>query len=214
MQTQMKQARIFPRRLSTGLCWFIAVEFFFFAPFKFSPVGVLGYPSYFVKFVNWGYPAWFSVVVGACELVAAVLLTLPRRRFLGAVMLVALMTGAVTTHIVDHNTLADSIAAPIELVLAGIAALTHWIAAPIELVLAGIAALTHWPADWREPLAFGPSSASSDAATHSGSSVGHISSSSSVKGVTRAIPPMSSGDQLEVEDRVGNLVKQDRNRGQ
>jgi uncharacterized membrane protein YphA (DoxX/SURF4 family) len=196
MQTQMKQARIFPRRLSTGLCWFIAVEFFFFAPFKFSPVGVLGYPSYFVKFVNWGYPAWFSVVVGACELVAAVLLTLPRRRFLGAVMLVALMTGAVTTHIVDHNTLADSIAAP------------------IELVLAGIAALTHWPADWREPLAFGPSSASSDAATHSGSSVGHISSSSSVKGVTRAIPPMSSGDQLEVEDRVGNLVKQDRNRGQ
>lgn len=196
MQTQMKQARILPRRLSTGLCWFIAVEFFFFAPFKFSPVGVLGYPSYFVKFVNWGYPAWFSVVVGACELVAAVLLTLPRRRFLGAVMLVALMTGAVTTHIVDHNTLADSIAAP------------------IELVLAGIAALTHWPADWREPLAFGPSSASSDAATHSGSSVGHISSSSSVKGVTRAIPPMSSGDQLEVEDRVGNLVKQDRNRGQ
>jgi uncharacterized membrane protein YphA (DoxX/SURF4 family) len=196
MQTQMKQARIFPRRLSTGLCWFIAVEFFFFAPFKFSPVGVLGYPSYFVKFVNWGYPAWFSVVVGACELVAAVLLTLPRRRFLGAVMLVALMTGAVTTHIVDHNTLADSIAAP------------------IELVLAGIAALTHWPADWREPLAFGPSSASSDAATHSGSSVGHISSSSSVKGVTRAIPPMSSGDQLEVEDRVGNLVKQDQNRGQ
>ena len=196
MQTQMKQARIFPRRLSTSLCWFIAVEFFFFAPFKFSPVGVLGYPSYFVKFVNWGYPAWFSVVVGACELVAAVLLTLPRRRFLGAVMLVALMTGAVTTHIVDHNTLADSIAAP------------------IELVLAGIAALTHWPADWREPLAFGPSSASSDAATHSGSSVGHISSSSSVKGVTRAIPPMSSGDQLEVEDRVGNLVKQDRNRGQ
>jgi uncharacterized membrane protein YphA (DoxX/SURF4 family) len=195
MHTQMKQTRIFPRRLSTGLCWFIAVEFFLLAPFKFSPVGVLGWPSYFVKFVNWGYPAWFSVVVGACELVAAVLLTLPRRRFLGAVMLVALMTGAVTTHIVDHNTLADSIAAP------------------IELVLAGIAALTHWPADWREPLVFGPLEASSDAATHSGSSIGHISSSSSVKGVTRAIPPMSSGDQLEVEDRVGNLVNQDRNRG-
>lgn len=195
MHTQMKQTRIFPRRLSTGLCWFIAVEFFFFAPFKFSPVGVLEYPSYFEKFVNWGYPAWFSVVIGACELVAAVLLTLPRRRFLGAVMLVAILTGAVTTHIVDHNTLADSIAAP------------------IELVLAGIAALTHWPADWREPLAFGPSSASSDSATHSGSSIGHLSSSSSVKGVTRAIPPISSGDQLEGENRVGNLVHQDRNRG-
>jgi uncharacterized membrane protein YphA (DoxX/SURF4 family) len=162
MQTPMKLTHPWQRRLSTGLCWFIAVEFFFFAPFKFSPVGVLGYPSYFVKFVNWGYPAWFSVVVGACELVAAVLLTLPRRRFLGAVMLVALMTGAVTTHIVDHNTLADSIAAP------------------IELVLAGIAALTHWPADWREPLAFGPLKRSSDSATHSGSSIGHLPSSSSV----------------------------------
>jgi DoxX-like family len=197
MHTQMKQTRIFPRRLSTGLCWFIAVEYFLLAPFKFSPVGLLGYPSsYFVKFVNWGYPAWFSPVIGASELVAAVLLTLPRRRFLGAVMLVALMTGATTTHIVNHDTLADSIAAP------------------IELVLAGIAALTHWPADWREPLAFGPLKASSDSATHSSSSIGHIPSSSSVKGVIREIPPISSGDQLEVEDRVGNLVNQDRNRGQ
>ena len=195
MQTPMKQTRLWPRRLSTGLCWFIAVEYFLLAPFKFSPVGLLGYPSYFVKFVNWGYPAWFSVVVGACELVAAVLLTLPRRRFLGAVMLVALMTGAVTTHIVDHSTLADSIAAP------------------IELVLASIAALTHWPADWREPLAFGPMEASSDSANRSCSSIGHIPSSSSVKGETREIPPISSGDQLEVEDRVGNLVNQDRNRG-
>jgi len=189
----MKQTHPWSRRLSTGLCWFIAVEFFFFAPFKFSPVGVLGWPSYFVKFVAWGYPAWFSVVIGACELVAAVLLTLPRRRFLGAVILVAIMTGAVTTHIVDHDMLAD-----------------HF-TAPIELVLAGIAALTQWPADWREPLKFGPRKAPSDSATHSGSSLGHISSSSSVKGVTKAIPPISSGDQLEGEDRVGNLVKQDRN---
>jgi uncharacterized membrane protein YphA (DoxX/SURF4 family) len=189
MHTQMKQTRIWPRRLSTGLCWFIAVEYFFLAPFKFSPVGVLGWPSYFEKFVKWGYPAWFSPVIGASELVAAVLLILPRRRFLGAVMLVAILTGAVTTHIVNHDSLADSIAAP------------------IELVLAGIAALTHWPADWREPLRFGPLEASSDAATHSSSSIGHISSSSSVKGVTRAIPPLSSADQLEGEDRVGNLVK-------
>jgi uncharacterized membrane protein YphA (DoxX/SURF4 family) len=193
MHTQMKQTRLWPRRLSTGLCWFIAVEFFFLAPFKFSPVGVLGWPSYFVKFVAWGYPAWFSVVIGACELVAAVLLTLPRRRFLGAVILVAILTGAVTTHIVDHDMLAD-----------------HF-TAPIELVLAGIAALTQWPADWREPLKFGPREASSDAATHSGSSLGHLPSSSSVKGVTKAIPPISSGDQLEGEDRAGKLVKQDRN---
>ncbi len=195
MQTPMKLTHPWQRRLLSGLCWFIAGELFLFAPFKFSPVGVLGYPSYPVKFTRWGYPAWFSFVIGGAELLAAVLLVLPRRRFLGAVMLVALMTGAVTTHIVDHSTLADSIAAP------------------IELVLASIAALTHWPADWREPLAFGPMEASSDSANRSCSSIGHLPSSSSVKGETREIPPISSGDQLEVEDRVGNLVNQDRNRG-
>jgi len=139
MQSPKQLTPRWQRRLATGLCWLIAVEFFLLAPFKFSPVGVLGWPSYFVKFVHWGYPAWFSMVVGGCELIAAVLLTLPRRRFLGAVILVALMTGAVTTHIVNHDTLANSIAAP------------------IELVLASIAALTQWPADWRDPLRFGHS---------------------------------------------------------
>src|SRR5258708_22562253 len=122
MHIQMKQTRIFPRRLSTGLCWFIAVEFFFLAPFKFSPVGVLGWPSYFVKFVAWGYPAWFSVVIGACELVAAVLLTLPRRRFLGALVLVAILTGAGTTHIVDHDNLSDHFTAPRDRTFARVAA--------------------------------------------------------------------------------------------
>ena len=176
MHTQLKQTRIFPHRLSTGLCWFIAVECFFLAPFKFSPVGVLGWPSYFVKFVHWGYPAWFSPVIGACELFGALMLTLPRRRFLGAVILVAILTGAVTTHIVDHDMLADNFSSP------------------IMLVLAVIAALTHWPADWREPLRFGPLKASSDAATHAGSSIGHLSSSSFAKGVSRAIPLPSSAD--------------------
>jgi hypothetical protein len=133
----MKQTHICQRRLLHGLTWFVAVAYLFFAPFKFSPVGVLGYPSYFVKFVQWGYPAWVSPVVGGVELFAAVLLLLPRRRFLGAGMLVLLMTGAVTTHIVNHNALSDS-----------------W-AAPVMLVLDSMVALAYWPADWREPLALG-----------------------------------------------------------
>ncbi|HEX6552684.1 MAG TPA: DoxX family protein [Ktedonobacteraceae bacterium] len=178
MQTQMKQTRRWPQRLSTGLCWFIAVEFFLLAPFKFSPVGILGWPSYYVKFVNWGYPAWFSPVIGACELFGALMLTLPRRRFLGAVILVAILTGAVTTHIVDHDMLADNFSSP------------------IELVLAGIAALTQWPADWREPLRFGPLKASKDAATHSGSSLGHLPSSSSVTRRGR-----SSGESRQVRSK-------------
>jgi uncharacterized membrane protein YphA (DoxX/SURF4 family) len=132
------------RWLLTGLSWFVALEFFLFAPFKFYPGGVFGYPSYLVKFVHWGYPAWFSYIVGAGELLAAVLLILPRRRFLGAVLLVLLMTGAVATHIINHNTLSDSIAAP------------------IQLVLAGVVALANWPADWREPFAAGRREARSE----------------------------------------------------
>jgi uncharacterized membrane protein YphA (DoxX/SURF4 family) len=135
MQTQMKQTRLWPRRLPTGLSRFIALELFLFAPFKFYPRGILGYPSYPEKFVHWGYPAWFSSVVGGGELLAAVMLVIPRRRFLGAVLLMFILTGAVATHIINHDSLADSVSAP------------------VHLVLAGVVALACWPADWREPLA-------------------------------------------------------------
>jgi uncharacterized membrane protein YphA (DoxX/SURF4 family) len=133
----MKENRGWRRRLLSGLCWFITAELFLFAPFKFYPGGVLGYPSYFEKFVAWGYPAWFSMVIGGLELLAAVMLVLPRRRFLGAALLMFILTGAVATHIINHDSLADSVSAP------------------VHLVLAGILALAYWPADWREPLALG-----------------------------------------------------------
>jgi uncharacterized membrane protein YphA (DoxX/SURF4 family) len=125
------------RRLLNWLCWFVAIEFFLIAPLKFYPGGLFGYPSYAEKFVAWGYPAWASIVVGAVELLCALLLLLPRRRFLGGVVLVLLLTGAVTTHIVNHDTLADSVSAP------------------VHLVLAAIVALATWPADWLEPLPLG-----------------------------------------------------------
>lgn len=128
---------VWQRRLLIGVCWFIALELFVFAPFKFYPRGVLDYPSYPEKFVDWGYPAWFSFVVGGGELFAAVMLVLPRRRFLGAVVLVVTLIGAVVTHTVNHDSFADSVSAP------------------VHLVLAVIVALAYWPADWREPLALG-----------------------------------------------------------
>jgi uncharacterized membrane protein YphA (DoxX/SURF4 family) len=134
--TQML-TQVWRRRLLTGISWFIALELFVFAPFKFYPGGVLGYPPYPTKFENWGYPGWFSFVVGAGELFAGVMLVIPRRRFLGATVLVVTLIGAVVTHVINHDTLADSISAPVHLVLA-----------------AGIA-LACWPADWREPLALG-----------------------------------------------------------
>ncbi len=123
------------RRLLTGLCWFIALQLFLFAPFKFSPVGFFGYPSYPEKFVAWGYPAWFSFVVGGWEIFAAVMLVL-RADVSGRGGPLFILTGAIATHIINHDSLTDSIAAP------------------VVLVLAAIVALTHWPADWREPLAF------------------------------------------------------------
>jgi hypothetical protein len=48
-----------------------------------------------------------------------------------------ILTGAIATHIINHDTIADSIAAP------------------IHLVFMAIVALGTWPADWREPLRFG-----------------------------------------------------------
>jgi uncharacterized membrane protein YphA (DoxX/SURF4 family) len=147
MHAQRKQTSIGQRHPLKGLAWFVAVGYLFLAPFKSSPVGVLGRPSYYVKLMQWGYPAWVSPVVGGVEIVAAVLLLLPRRRFLGAVMLVLLMTGAVTTHIVDHDMLADNFSSP------------------VMLVLVSIVALANWPADWREPLALGRRGVASKAVT-------------------------------------------------
>ncbi len=81
-----------------------------------------------------GYPGSFAYVIGAAEILAAVLLLLPRRRFLGATLLVFVLTGAVTTHIVNHNSLGDGVAAP------------------IHLVLAAVMARANGPADWRAPF--------------------------------------------------------------
>src|SRR5262245_1981231 len=125
------------RRLLSGVSWFIALELFLFAPLKFYPGGLFGYPSYAEKFVNWGYPAWFAMVIGGAEILAAVLLLIPRRRFLGATLLMVILIGAVPTHVINRDSLSDSIAAP------------------VHLVLAVIVALACWPADWREPLAVG-----------------------------------------------------------
>lgn len=58
-------------------------------------------------FHAWGYPTWFMYVIGASEILGAILLLLPRKnmlgaplRFWGAVSLAVIMVGAVGTHIV------------------------------------------------------------------------------------------------------------------
>ncbi|MFF5232992.1 DoxX family protein [Dactylosporangium sp. NPDC000521] len=124
------------KRLTTGLYWLLAVEFALGAVTKYWPGDTVFSAAYSTKFVDWGYPSWMRFVVGALEGAAAVLLVVPSRRtrFLAATTLVFVLTGAVTTHIVNHDPAAES-----------------W-AAPTHLVIMGIIALANWPADWRDVL--------------------------------------------------------------
>ncbi|MGW1119947.1 DoxX family protein [Streptomyces tanashiensis] len=124
------------KRLMTCLYWFLAFEFALGAVTKYWSGDTIFSSAYSVKFVEWGYPAWMRFVVGALEGVAAVLLVIPdrRTRFLGATTLMFVLTGAVTTHVVNHDPAVES-----------------W-AAPTHLLIMGILALANWPADWRDLL--------------------------------------------------------------
>ncbi|MFI6166888.1 DoxX family protein [Nocardia sp. NPDC051052] len=126
--------RIRKARLITGVYWFLGFEFFVGFVTKFWPGPTFFGPAYAEKFVDWGYHPNMRFVVGALELTAAVLLVIPRResRFLGAALLVLVLTGAVTTHLVDDAPFWQGTSAPI-----------HW-------VIMMIVALANWPADWRD----------------------------------------------------------------
>ncbi len=50
-------------------------------------------------FVNYGYPAWFALVIGVVEVVGGVLLLVPRVAFIAAGALSAVMAGAAFTHL-------------------------------------------------------------------------------------------------------------------
>jgi len=59
---------------------------------KFTPEAV-------EAFEEWGFPAWFTAVIGVVELLGAALVLYPRTRFYGATLLACDMAGAVFTHI-------------------------------------------------------------------------------------------------------------------
>jgi uncharacterized membrane protein YphA (DoxX/SURF4 family) len=124
-----------PKRWVTGISWFMAAGVLFFAPLKLYPGGAFGFPPYSERFVNWGYPGWFRYVVGGTELLIGILLLLPRRRFLGAALYMFLMTGAVTTHIVNREPFVPDT-----------------VSAAVHLALSALVALATWPADWRDPF--------------------------------------------------------------
>lgn len=60
---------------------------------------VAGVPEMQQNFQNWGYPQWFRVVVGASEVISAMLLFVPRAAWGAASVLAVLMAGATLTHV-------------------------------------------------------------------------------------------------------------------
>lgn len=129
--------QVWRRRVLVGLCWYMALTCLVFGALKFYPGDVLGWPSYFDRFEAWGFPRWFSMVVGAGEVFSGITLLLPRRRFLGAGVFFITLVGGIVTHIINHDSIGQSISAP------------------IHLVLSGIVVLAYWPADWKQPLTLG-----------------------------------------------------------
>lgn len=105
------------KRAVNVLAGLLAISFFFGAVTKFAPGETFFGPPYWEKFVEWGYPSWFRVIVGTGELIGGVLLVIPRFRFVGCVLLALILEGALVTHIVNNDPLAESIAAPVTLLL-------------------------------------------------------------------------------------------------
>lgn len=62
-----------------------------------------GSPGWIAHFRAWGYPDHFYLVVGIVELLAAILLLIPRLANLGALILLAVMIGAVATLVIHHE---------------------------------------------------------------------------------------------------------------
>lgn len=78
----------------------LVLSFVLAALFLFSGGSKLaGAEQHVQGFAHWGYPAWFRVVVGVVEVVAAVLLLIPRLAFVGAGALILIMAGATYTHL-------------------------------------------------------------------------------------------------------------------
>jgi len=105
-------------RLLLALCVCLAASFLVGAVTKFSGGPSFFGPSYAVKFVEWGYPSWMRFVVGTGELVGGLALLVPARRFIGAAMLAVITAGATLTHVINHNPISESVAAPVTMALA------------------------------------------------------------------------------------------------
>lgn len=79
-------------------------------------------------FAHWAYPDWFRLVVGAVEVVSAVVLLIPRVAFFGAAALAVVMIGATFTHL--FRATGEGSMAVFTLVLFAFTALLAWARRP------------------------------------------------------------------------------------
>ncbi len=76
-------------------------------------------------FVGWGYPAWFSYVVGMAEVVGALCLLVPRLASYAAGLLATVMVGAVATLLTHPGSMGWRTPA-VNVVLLSIVAVARW----------------------------------------------------------------------------------------
>jgi putative oxidoreductase len=89
-------------RVLTVLIWtcaiVLALAFVFAGVTKLTGASAIRWSG---RFTQWGYPAGTSTVVGVLEVLAGLGVLLPRWRRPAAMVLVALMVGAVGTHVLN-----------------------------------------------------------------------------------------------------------------
>ena len=90
----------------------LAAMFFAGAGMKFAAV-----PFEVNSFAHFGYAPWFMVVIGALELMGAVLLLVPRLSGFGAAAMAVIMVGAVASHLRASDGLGVATPALVTLIL-------------------------------------------------------------------------------------------------
>lgn len=71
---------------------------------KAGAVKLLNNPMQVANFVKWGYPDWFMYLIGGLEVLGGVGLFIPKTRTLAIFGIIAIMLGAIYTHIIiDGN---------------------------------------------------------------------------------------------------------------
>jgi uncharacterized membrane protein YphA (DoxX/SURF4 family) len=77
-------------------------------------------------FVEWGYPAWFTSVIGAAEVTGALLIVVPRLSSYAAVFLSAIMVGAISTVLLHPGGQLGPVTPAVHLLVIAVIARARW----------------------------------------------------------------------------------------